>query len=69
MIREELFVQRAKELDVASADPDVRNAMVNAIEQQAAANAITAAPDDAKLTAYYAAHRGQLFERRQDDCA
>jgi len=32
MIREELFVQRGKELDVASADPDVRSALVNAVE-------------------------------------
>ena len=31
MIREELFVQRGKELDVASTDPDVRNALVNAV--------------------------------------
>lgn len=57
MIREELFVQRGKELDVASVDPEVRGAMVNAVEQQAAADAITSLPSDAKLTAYYAAHR------------
>jgi parvulin-like peptidyl-prolyl isomerase len=57
MIREELFVQRAKELDVASADIDVRNAMVNAVEQQAAADAITAIPSDAKLHDYYVAHQ------------
>src|SRR6202044_1999279 len=31
MIREELFVQRGKELDVASTDPEVRSAMVNAV--------------------------------------
>jgi parvulin-like peptidyl-prolyl isomerase len=57
MIREELFVQRAKELDVASVDVEVRNAMVNAVEQQAAADAITAVPSDAKLRAYYSAHQ------------
>jgi hypothetical protein len=57
MIREELFVQRAKELDVASADIEVRNAMVNAVEQQAAADAITAVPNDAKLRVYYTAHQ------------
>ena len=57
MIREELFVQRGKELDVAGVDPEVRNAMVNAVEQQAAANTITSLPSDAKLQAFYLAHR------------
>ncbi len=57
MIREELFVQRAQELDVASVDPDVRAAMVSAIEQQAAADAITAQPTEAQLHAWYDAHR------------
>ncbi|HEX3366346.1 peptidylprolyl isomerase [Phenylobacterium sp.] len=56
MIREELFVQRGKELDVAAADPDVRSATVNAVEQMAAADAITAEPSDAKLRAYFHAH-------------
>jgi len=53
MIREELFVQRAKELDVAGIDPDVRTAMVNAVEQEIAADAITTLPSDDKLRAYY----------------
>jgi len=57
MIREELFVQRAEELDVASVDPDVRAGMVNAIEQQAAADAITAQPRDAQLRAWFDTHR------------
>ncbi len=57
MIREELFVQRAKELDLASTDLDVRAAMVNAVEQQAAADAITSLPGDAQLAAYYEAHK------------
>jgi parvulin-like peptidyl-prolyl isomerase len=57
MIREELFVQRGKELDVASVDPEVRAAMVNAVEQMAAADAISAVPSDAKLRAWYDAHR------------
>lgn len=56
MIREELLVQRAKELDVASIDPDVRAAMVNAVEQEIAADALTANPSEQKLRAYYAAH-------------
>ncbi|MDB5475106.1 MAG: peptidyl-prolyl cis-trans isomerase [Phenylobacterium sp.] len=57
MIREELFVQRGKELDVAASDPDVRTAMVSAVEQMAAADAITAEPSDAQLSAYFRAHR------------
>jgi hypothetical protein len=57
MIREELFVQRGKELDVASIDPDVRSAMVNSVELEIAADAITAQPNEAQLRAYYAAHQ------------
>ena len=57
MIREELFVQRGKELDVASSDPDVRAAMVNSVELEIAADAITARPSEAQLRSYYASHR------------
>jgi hypothetical protein len=57
MIREELFVQRGKELDVASSDPDVRSAMVNAVEMEIAADALTLQPSDAELRHYYASHR------------
>ncbi len=57
MIREELFVQRGRELDVASTDPDVRAALVNAVELEMAADAITAQPTEAQLRAYYALHR------------
>jgi parvulin-like peptidyl-prolyl isomerase len=56
MIREELFVQRGKELDVASTDPDVRSAMVNAVELEIAADAITTQPSDAALLDFYKAH-------------
>jgi len=59
MIREELFVQRAKELDVAGTDPDVRAAMVNAVEQEIAADAITSQPSDEKLRAFYQANRSR----------
>jgi hypothetical protein len=59
MIREELFVQRGKELDVASIDPDVRAAMVNAVELEIAADAITAQPSEAQLRAYYGLHRAR----------
>jgi parvulin-like peptidyl-prolyl isomerase len=59
MIREELFVQRGKELDVASVDPEVRSAMVNSVELQIAADAITAQPSEAALNSYYDAHRAR----------
>jgi len=57
MIREELFVQRGKELDVASADPDVRSALVNAVELEISENAITAQPSEAALRQFYAMHQ------------
>jgi hypothetical protein len=57
MIREELFVQRGKELDVASTDPDVRAAMVNAVEMEIAADAVTQQPSEAELRHYYASRR------------
>jgi hypothetical protein len=56
MIREELFVQRGKELDVAATDPDVRSALVNAVELEIAENAITAQPSEAALRQFYATH-------------
>ena len=56
MIREELLVQRGRELDVASSDPDVRSAMVNAVEQEIAADALTAITSEQKLREYYQAH-------------
>src|SRR5882757_10663244 len=56
MIREELFVQRGKELDVASTDPDVRNALVNAVELEIASDAITLEPTEAALRSYYQSH-------------
>jgi parvulin-like peptidyl-prolyl isomerase len=54
MIREELFVQRGKELDLASSDPEVRSALVNAVELEISENAITAQPNEATLRDYYA---------------
>jgi hypothetical protein len=51
-----LFVQRGKELDVASTDPDVRNALVNAVELEIASDAITSQPTEAALRSYYQAH-------------
>ena len=57
MIREELFVQRGKELDVASTDPDVRGALVNAVELEMAENAMTSQPSEAALRQFYETHR------------
>ena len=57
MIREELFVQRGRELDVASTDPDVRSALVNAVELEIAIDAVTAQPSEQQLRAYYALHQ------------
>jgi hypothetical protein len=57
MIREELFVQRGKELDVASTDPDVRSALVNAVELEVSENAITSQPNEAALRQFYEAHQ------------
>lgn len=53
MIREELFVQRGLELDMAATDPDVRAALVAAVEQQASVDATAQAPTDAELRAFY----------------
>ena len=59
MIREELLVQRGKELDVVSTDPEVRAAIVNAVELEMAADAITSQPTEAAPARYYAAHRAR----------
>jgi hypothetical protein len=57
MIREELFVQRGKELDVASSDPDVRSALVNAVELEIAENALTSQPSEAALRQFFETHQ------------
>jgi hypothetical protein len=57
MIREELFVQRGTELDVAASDPGTRAAMVSAVESQAIMDAMTEVPSDEKLMAYYNANK------------
>src|SRR5580698_10315670 len=48
MIREELFVQRGKELDVAATDPEVRSALENAITSQ---------PSEAALRQFFDTHQ------------
>ena len=57
LIREELYVQRGKELDVAAFDPDVRTAMVRSVEESAAADAVTRVPTESQLRTYYEANR------------
>jgi parvulin-like peptidyl-prolyl isomerase len=56
MIREELFVQRGLELDEPGIDPEVRNALVAAVQSQIAVDATSQVPNDAELTAFYDAH-------------
>ncbi|HKR89929.1 MAG TPA: peptidylprolyl isomerase [Phenylobacterium sp.] len=62
LVAEELLVQRGKELDVAGADPDVRAATVNAVEQSVAADALSKAPAPSVLRAWYEAHRDRFAD-------
>lgn len=57
MIREELYVQRGLELGFPSSDPDTRNALVAAVEQQVVADVTTQNPAESELAAYYQRHR------------
>jgi parvulin-like peptidyl-prolyl isomerase len=57
MIHEELYVQRGLELDFPGTDPDTRNALVAAVEQQAVADATTELPTERALERYYQAHK------------
>jgi hypothetical protein len=57
LVREELFVQRAKELDVAAFDPEVRAAMARSVEESVAADAVTRIPNEPQLRTFYAANR------------
>ncbi|HMA49251.1 MAG TPA: peptidylprolyl isomerase [Magnetospirillaceae bacterium] len=57
MIREELFVQRGLEIDEAAVDPDVRAALVNAVDQQAAADALSRTPSVEQLKSFYGQHK------------
>jgi parvulin-like peptidyl-prolyl isomerase len=60
MIREELLVQRGLELDFPESDPDVRTALVTAVEQQVAGDVAAEQPTDADLAAYYAQHQDRF---------
>lgn len=57
MINEELLVQRGLEVDLASYDPDVRNALVGGVELQMYADVLAKQPTDAELKAYYEQHK------------
>jgi parvulin-like peptidyl-prolyl cis-trans isomerase-like protein/SurA-like protein len=57
MIDEELMVQRGLEADLASYDPEVRQALVNGVELQIFADVLAQQPTDAELKDYYDKHR------------
>jgi hypothetical protein len=59
MIAEELMVQRGLDADLASYDPEVRQALVNGVELQIFADVLARQPSDEQLKAYYAAHRSK----------
>jgi parvulin-like peptidyl-prolyl isomerase len=59
MIAEELMVQRGLDADLASYDPEVRQALVNGVELQIFADVLARQPSDEQLKAYYAAHRAK----------
>ncbi len=62
MIREELFVQRGLELGMPGSDPDTRNALVAAVEQQVVEDVTSQNPTDAELMAYFDAHRARYAD-------
>lgn len=57
MIDEELMVQRGLDADLASYDPEVRQALVNGVELQIFADVLAQQPSDADLKDYYDKHR------------
>lgn len=60
MVREELLVQRALELDFAETDQDTRNALVSSVMQQMVADVTTSRPSVEQLRAYYDEHRSEF---------
>lgn len=60
MIREELFVQRALELDEPGEDPEVRAALANAVDRQVAADVLSTQPSDEQLRTFYDRHRDKF---------
>jgi parvulin-like peptidyl-prolyl isomerase len=59
MIDEELLVQRALALDLPETATEVRTALADAVNAQAAASALAAQPTEASLFAYYQKHRAR----------
>ncbi len=59
MIDEELMVQRGLEADLASYDPEVRQALVNGVELQIFADVLAQQPTDEQLKSYYETHRNR----------
>ena len=57
MVREELLVQRALELDFAETDQATRNALVTTISQQATVEVTTSQPSEAQLQEFYERHK------------
>ncbi len=61
MIREEIYVQRGVELGMTETDPNTRNDLVNAVEQQVLAQITTETPTEKELRDYYNAHRSRYY--------
>jgi hypothetical protein len=59
MVREELQVQRALELDFAETDQDTRNALVAVVGAQMIADVTTSEPTEQQLLDHYQRHRDQ----------
>lgn len=59
MVREELLVQRALELDFGETDQGARSALVTAVSDQILAEATTGRPTEEQLQAFYQQHPGQ----------
>jgi parvulin-like peptidyl-prolyl isomerase len=57
MIAEELMVQRGLAADLASYDPEVRQALVNGVELQIFADVLARHPTEQELEQYYDKHR------------
>ncbi len=57
MVAEELTVQRGLDVDLASYDPEVRQALVNGVELQIFADVLARQPTSAQLSDYYEKHK------------
>lgn len=60
MVDEELLVQRGLEAKLPDSDPDVRMALVGAVENQIGLPLRAHEPSDAELRGYYDAHRASF---------